>query len=128
MLSFERAAELLDQMAEEFPPEFFADLNGGISLLPRAKRDRSAPGRLYIMGEFCHDQMGRYILIYYGSFEAVCADYTDEELEDELFYVLTHELTHHIESLAGENKLEIKDAQRMADYLDSFFKEDEEDP
>lgn len=128
MLSFERAAELLDEMAEEFPPEFFADLNGGISLLPRAKRDRSAPGKLYTMGEYRHDQMGRYILIYYGSFEAVCADYSNEELEDELFYVLTHELTHHIESLAGENKLEIKDAQRMAEYLDSFFEDDEEDP
>ena len=36
VLSFDEAGELLDAMAESFPPAFFSDLNGGILLLPEA--------------------------------------------------------------------------------------------
>ena len=43
VLSFERAGELLDRMAEEFPPEFYDELNGGICLLPEAKHDPAFP-------------------------------------------------------------------------------------
>ena len=39
ILSFDQAGDLLDEMAEEFPPEFYDELNGGISLLPEAKED-----------------------------------------------------------------------------------------
>ena len=37
MLSFDQVGLLLDDMAEEFPPEFFQELNGGVCLLPEAK-------------------------------------------------------------------------------------------
>ena len=37
ILSFDEAGALLDEMAEEFPPEFYDELNGGIALLPEAK-------------------------------------------------------------------------------------------
>ena len=43
ILSFEQAGDLLDEMAEEFPPEFYEELNGGISLLPEAKEPSWAP-------------------------------------------------------------------------------------
>ena len=43
MLTFDEAGELLDEMAEEFPPVFYKDLNGGISLLPDAKPDPEFP-------------------------------------------------------------------------------------
>lgn len=43
VLSFEQAGELLDRMAEEFPPEFYDELNGGICLLPEAKHDPEFP-------------------------------------------------------------------------------------
>ncbi len=39
ILSFDEAGALLDEMAEEFPPEFYDELNGGIALLPEAKED-----------------------------------------------------------------------------------------
>ena len=32
MLSFDEVGLLLDDMAEEFPPEFFDELNGGVAL------------------------------------------------------------------------------------------------
>ena len=126
MLTFDEAGELLDEMAEEFPPVFYKDLNGGISLLPDAKPDPEfPPGEMYIMGEYCNDQMGRYILLYYGSFAALAKqeDWTEEDWEDELYTTLAHELTHHVEGLAGERGLEIKDELE----LEEFYAQHEED-
>ena len=112
MLTFDEAGELLDAMAEEFPPEFYAELNGGISLLPEAKPDPEfPPGEMYILGEYCDDMMGRYILLYYGSFAAVARqeDGSGEDWEEELYATLAHEFTHHMEGLAGERGLERRD-------------------
>ena len=117
ILSFDQAGDLLDEMAEEFPEEFYAELNGGISLLPEAKEDPEGED-LYIMGEYCNDMMGRYIVLYYGSFAALARqeDWTEEDWEDELYTTLSHEFTHHIEGLAGERGLEIRDELEMEQY------------
>lgn len=112
-MTFDEAGEALDRMAEEFPEEFYAGLNGGISLLPDEKPDPEfPPGEMYILGEYCDDQMGRYILLYYGSFAALAARkaWTEEDWEEELYATLAHEFTHHIEGLAGERGLDLKDA------------------
>ena len=119
MLSFDQAGDLLDEMAEEFPPEFYSDLNGGISLLPDALPDPDfPPGEMYILGEYCNDMMGRYINLYYGSFAALAEkeNWTDQDWEEELYTTLAHEFTHHIEGLAGERGLEIKDALELEEY------------
>ena len=116
MLTFEEVGNILDAIAEEeLPRELFRDLNGGVLLLPEACQDRgdSACG-LYTLGEYIHDEMGRYIVIYYGSFVALYKHLPPEKLRKELKETLIHEFTHHIESLAGERGLEIKDEQEMA--------------
>lgn len=124
MLSFEQVGALLDEIAEEFPPAFYRELNGGISLLPEAKHN-PAHASLYIMGEYHNDSaMGRYITIYYGSFAAVHSELDEEDLYDELYTVLAHEFTHHMESLAGERGLEVKDAEFLQEYLED---EDEDE-
>ena len=117
ILSFDQVGDLLDGMAEEFPEEFYAQLNGGISLLPEAKEDPEGED-LYIMGEYCNDMMGRYIVLYYGSFAALARleDWTEEDWEDELYTTLSHEFTHHIEGLAGERGLEVRDELEMEQY------------
>lgn len=117
ILSFDEAGDLLDQMAEEFPEEFYRDLNGGISLLPQAVEDPAGED-LYIMGEYCNDMMGRYINLYYGSFAALAEqeDWTEEDWEDELYTTLAHEFTHHVEGLAGERGLEIRDQLELEQY------------
>ena len=117
ILSFDQAGDLLDEMAEEFPQEFYAELNGGISLLPEAKEDPEGED-LYIMGEYCNDMMGRYIVLYYGSFAALAQqeDWMQEDWEDELYTTLSHEFTHHMEGLAGERGLEIRDELEMEQY------------
>ena len=119
ILTFDQVGDLLDELAEEFPPEFYEDLNGGISLLPEAMPDPDYPEEnLFIMGEYCNDQMGRYINLYYGSFLALAQQerWTREDWEDELYDTLAHEFTHHIEGLAGERGLEIRDELEMEQY------------
>lgn len=119
MLTFDQAGDLLDQMAERFPPEFYRDLNGGISLLPEAPPDPDfPPGEMYILGEYRNDMMGRYINLYYGSFAALAQqeDWTDAVWEEELYTTLAHEFTHHIEGLAGERGLEIQDTLDLEEY------------
>ena len=117
ILSFDQVGDLLDEMAEEFPEEFYQDLNGGISLLPETVEDPAGED-LYIMGEYCNDMMGRYINLYYGSFAALAQqeDWTEEDWEDELYTTLAHEFTHHVEGLAGERGPEIKDELELEQY------------
>ena len=119
ILTFDQVGELLDEMAEEFPQEFYQDLNGGVCLLPEAKPDPDFPeGEMYILGEYCNDMMGRYINLYYGSFAALAEqeNWTHEDWEDELYTTLSHEFTHHVEGLAGERGLEIKDELELEQY------------
>lgn len=117
MITFDEMGDWLDEIAEQFPPEFYRELNGGILLLPEEKPDPEfPPGEMYFLGEYCCDEMGRYINLYYGSFAALFADASDDELYDELYTTLAHEFTHHIESLAGERGLEIKDEIELEKY------------
>ena len=43
-------------------------------LLEDAMPDPEAGEDVYIMGEYCVDELGRYINIYYGSFAALLFD------------------------------------------------------
>jgi len=72
---------------------------------------------LYILGEYISRyDMGKFINIYYGLFMRVFAHLTPDEFRHELRELLAHEFTHHVETLAGERGLEIKDAIEMEKY------------
>jgi len=118
MVTMEEASIMLDEIAEALPHEFYEKLNGGILLLPNAKlHPNHRNSDLYIMGMYHYSSnMGRYIEIYYGSFEKLYPDISNEQFKQKLKKTLLHEFTHHIESLAGERDLEIKDARRMQRY------------
>ena len=123
VLSFEQAGELLDRMAEEFPPEFYDELNGGICLLPEAKPDPDFPeGEMYILGEYCNDMMGRYINLYFGSFSALAQleNWDRETWEAELRTTLSHELTHHMEQRSGLHALDDRDAEELAAWRQEY--------
>ena len=119
MFTIEEINDMLDEIAAELPEEIFCELNGGISLLAETKRSIKDPdGGLYTLGEYRRDQMGRYIVIYYGSLCAVHGRTSEKNMRMHLRNVLTHELTHHLESLAGERDLEIEDERDLQDYFD----------
>ena len=118
MVDIDRVGEILDMLAEELPLEFYRELSGGILLMPEAKESPHGED-LCIMGEYIRSQSGRMIKIYYGSFERMYGWMDEEQLTVELREVLRHEFTHHIESLAGERGLEIKDEQQLREYYRS---------
>ena len=118
MFTIDEINEMLDEIAAELPEGIFRELNGGISLLTETKKSKKdIDGGLYTLGEYRRDQMGRYIVIYYGSLNAVYGNSSYKKMRKHLKDVLTHELTHHIESLAGDRSLEIKDKKDIFDYF-----------
>ncbi len=119
MISIEETEAMLNDLAEELPQPFYERLNGGIMLLPRTKKSAVKGAEcLYIMGEYhVNGPMGRYIIIYYGSFMRVHGYLKPEEFKNQLRKTLRHEFRHHMESLAGERGLEIEDAKFINSYL-----------
>ena len=109
MVSFEEAGKMLDEAVEQLPEEIFKDLNGGVNLLPKAKE--SGDGR-WTLGLYHNDVMGRRVEIFYGSFAKLYGDIPPEEFRAHLVSTLHHELTHHIEGLAGDRTLERWDEEQ----------------
>jgi hypothetical protein len=110
--------EMLDELAAELPEQFYSELNGGILLLPEKRLSPEAINNdLYTLGEYHYSySMGRYITMYYGSFEAIYGHLSPEDMKVQLRETLRHEFTHHLESLAGEKDLEIEDERQLARY------------
>ncbi len=119
MASIEEVQIILDEIAEELPPEIYKDLNGGIILLPQVKfHKKSVDNDLYVMGEYRNERiLGRYIIVYYGSVERIYGNLSRNRLKNKLRSVIKHEFIHHLESLAGEKHLEIEDERKLSEYL-----------
>jgi hypothetical protein len=119
MLSFDEVQEILTDIADNLPLAIYGELNGGVMLLPEAKRHPKGIGDdLFILGEYHVEPVGfgRYITLYYGSFAQTCGHLPKNRLRDKLEEVLRHELVHHLESLAGDRSLEIQDARDLERY------------
>lgn len=111
---------MLEQIIDEIPKDFFKSLNEGVVLLPQIKMHPESKGDdLLILGEYASSLTGRNIKIYYGSFNRLYGNISKEDLYEKLKDTLLHEFTHHLESLAGERGLEIKDAVELKDYKES---------
>ena len=117
--AYDQVGDWLEEIAEQFPEAFFEDLDGGIQLEERAYPDPGfPPGEMYIMGEYVHDALGRYILLYYGSFAALLAEEDEEVWKDEIFATVAHEFTHHLEETAGLHALDDKDLEFLWEALE----------
>ncbi len=119
LLSLDQFTHLLEEAASQLPQEIFRDLNLGIGVVEGFKLNhRTASGTpAYILGEYrASHSMGRGIVLFYGSFLRVYPGLREDERAKGLIMdVLKHELTHHLESLAGARDLEIADAARLLD-------------
>ena len=121
VLTIDEVNDCLDEMAEGFPEALFRELNGGVCLLEDTVPDPDfPPGEMYIMGEYVHDMLGRYILLYYGSFAALLADEDEEAWKDEIFATVAHEFTHHMEETAGLHALDDKDAEFLRQAMEEL--------
>lgn len=118
MLSFDECATMLDEIADSLPKELYRELNGGVVLQPHSRLHPCAVDNdLYILGVYKRDNLGKYIVLYYGSFVKVFKNKTKEEYYEILKKTLCHEVLHHNEYLAGCNDLVLYDDERIAQYL-----------
>jgi len=122
--TYEQMGDMLEAIAAEFPDAFFEGLDGGIQLEEQALPDPAfPPGEMYIMGEYCHDLLGRYIVLYYGSFAALLAEEDEEIWLDEIFLTVAHEFTHHLEDTAMLHALDDADAEFLREALAEYEEE-----
>lgn len=119
--TYDQMGDWLEEIAEQFPDAFFEDLDGAIQLEERRlPAPNFPPGRMYVMGEYVHDTLGRYIRLYYGSFAALLAEEDEETWKDEIFATVAHEFTHHMEESAGLHALDDKDHAFLQQALEEF--------
>lgn len=119
MIDIEQFTAMADEIVNSLPQEFFRKLNGGVLILEQCKPhpDSRTGAPLYIMGEYTNSRMmGRYVSIYYGSFEKAYSHLPADRLRERLRETIVHEFRHHLESLSGRRELEIEDAEKLAEY------------
>jgi hypothetical protein len=121
MVTFEEAQEALDQLINDLPPEIFRGLNCGVALRPDTLYDANG---LLILGRYHVEPLGlgRYVTINYGSLMQSYGHLTPPAFIKKLRYVLHHELTHHLEHLAGDRSLEIEDEKNVRKLLRRYYR------
>lgn len=115
---FEREAR---RVFEEIPPEYLAGIDG-LTVSREAPEHPDFDG-VWTLGECLTeehvsdyasaDTLRSSIVLYWGSFRALAERTQDFDWEGEIWETLTHELRHHLESLAGDDALE--DVDRAAE-------------
>ncbi|MCL2404434.1 MAG: hypothetical protein FWC92_02685 [Defluviitaleaceae bacterium] len=116
MLNYEETQEALDNLIQALPSGIYKGLNCGVILLPDVMYDVND---LLILGQYHVEPygLGRYVTIHHGSLAIAYGHLHAEAFVDRLRHTLHHELTHHLESLAGDRSLEVEDAQNIAKIL-----------
>ena len=118
MIALDVFEEYTMEIADSFPEVFFRELNGGVMVRAGSPLHPAAEDHdLFILGEYHIDRyLGRFIVLYYGSFAQCFGTCSEEEIRGQIRKVLLHEFRHHLESLAGERDLEIEDAVNISQY------------
>lgn len=109
----------LEEIAGKIPGKLFERLNGGINIREEAllSPDSVPEEPRYILGQYHHYRvLGRWIDLYYGSFERSFPGVDENTWRREIEKVLRHELRHHIEDQAGETALREEDQRDTRAY------------
>ena len=121
MIDIEEFYELLKEVCDELPDDFFRELHKGVVLSEELKISPHAKSEdLIIMGEYTRSRYGNEIVIYYGSFARTCSYMDRDALKDRLRGVVRHEFRHHMENLGGmygHDSLEYEDKVELRKYL-----------
>ena len=122
-MTYEQFKETAQAMVEEIPGEFMEGLQG-VHILEHVKREAQYEG-VVRLGEYLDpgprsflggNGLGRHIALYYGSFREIARGQPDFDWDAQIWETLTHELRHHVESLAGDVSLieeDVRQAKRF---------------
>jgi hypothetical protein len=126
-MTFDEFKAALAEMVDEIPGEFLRELQG-VHALPEVKLEPDFH-EVYRLGEYLDpgpenflgggEGLGRHVALYHGSFARIAEEDPSFDWEDELWETLTHELRHHVESLAGDVSLIEDDLERDRAFRDA---------
>ena len=112
-MTYQRFRATVESMLDEVPDVFLQDLQGVHAL--RDVKVEEGYRDVYRMGEYLDpgpddflggvEGLGRHVALYWGSFRKIAKGDPDFDWEEEIWETLTHELQHHVESLAGDGRL-----------------------
>ena len=127
MISTEEYRQIVSELLDELPEEFFQKLSGGVVVSEAAELPAYARGDdLYTMGKYVISSGIRQIVMYKGSFDRVFPQADAAEAKERLRAVLRHEFRHHVEFLGGvrnSSSLEAQDERMKQAYLARHRKE-----
>ena len=113
-MRFHDCEALARELWEEIPEAYLEGIDG-LTVRREAPEHPDHPG-IYTLGEcLTEEHVSDYgsaettrsvIALYWGSFQALADRSEDFDWEGEAWETLTHELRHHLESLAGDDALE----------------------
>ena len=121
MVNIDEFFELLTEVCDELPDDFFRELHSGVVLSEDVKISPHAKANdLIILGEYHRSRYGNQVVIYYGSFARMFSLMEKDELKEKLREVVRHEFRHHMENLSGmhgRDSLEYEDKEQLRAYL-----------
>lgn len=123
-MTYEEFQRMVEEMVAEIPPQFMEGLQG-VHVLEQVVQEVGYedvvrlgeyldPGPADFLG--AGEGLGRHVALYYGSFAVIAEDDPTFDWEEEAWETLTHELRHHVESLAGEDFLVQDDVERAKHF------------
>ena len=121
MISFEEYRDIVSELMDELPDEFFRELSGGVVASEAAVIPNYAQGNdLFTLGQYQVFSRVRQITMFKGSFDRAYPQADANEARRILRGVLRHEIRHHLESLGGvhdDSSLEAADERAKQEYL-----------
>ena len=121
MISTEEYRQIVSELLDELPEEFFQKLSGGVVVSEAAELPAYARGNdLYTLGKYVISSGIRQIVMYKGSFDRAYPTADAAKAKEILRGVLRHEFRHHLEFLSGirnSSSLEAADERQKQAYL-----------
>ena len=121
MISTEEYNQIVSELLDEFPEEFFQELSGGVIVSEAAViPDYARENDLYTMGAYQLSSGIRQIVLYKGSFDRLYPWADKAQAREILRGILRHEFRHHLEDLGGihnSSSLEAEDEREKQAYL-----------
>jgi hypothetical protein len=123
-------------MFDSIPEDFREGVDGLV--VERGEMPHPSLPEIYTLGECRTEQypadfggpgtVRSFLVLYHGSFQRLAELSEEWDWEEELWETITHELRHHLESLAAEDALEVEDyvvdqnfARREGERFDAYF-------
>ena len=121
MIGLEEYKQIVSELMDELPAEFFRELSGGVIVSEALVIPDYARGNdLYTLGQYQVYAGVRQIVMFKGSFDRLYPQADAAEARELLRGILRHEFRHHVEFLGGlhnSSSLEAEDARRKQAYL-----------